>query len=183
LSAPEVAEARSEADSAQAALKVTRAERSLHVSAGADAGLWGSDTQSPGLFDRLKHDFGYSLSLDFSWPLFDLGGHKARVAQGALALRQAQQTQEVAMRNARLQWHEARRSRASAFREIEIFSKSLPEAKDSSLATESRYRGGVASAFEVLEAHAAAVETAVRLASAVMRYRVAEALEIRWGSR
>ena len=59
----------------------------------------------------------------------------------------------------------------------------MPVAKDSSLASESRYRGGASSALDVLEAHAASVDAAVRLGDAMMRYRIAQALEIRWGSQ
>jgi outer membrane protein len=182
LRAPEVVAAKAQTDSAEAALSVTRSERSLHLTANADAGLWGSDTNSTGLFDRLKHDFGYSLTLNFNWPLFDLGGFRARVAQSSLELRQAQQEEEVEKRRARLGWHEAHQSLLSASRQIEILAEAVPEARDSSLATESRYLGGAANALDVLEAHAASVEAAVRLGEATMRYRIAEALEIRWGA-
>jgi outer membrane protein TolC len=182
LDSPEVAAARADAESAEAGLAVTRAERSPHLTAAADAGLWGSDTSSPNLWERLGHDFGYSLTLSVNWPLFDLGGFRARVAQSTLGLKQAQQAEEVERRHARLEWHQAHESLLNASRKIEILSKALPEARDSTLATESRYLGGAATALDVLEAHAAAVDTAVRLSQATMQYRVAQALEVRWGS-
>jgi outer membrane protein TolC len=183
LHAPELAAAAADADSAAAALKVTRSERSLHLSAGADAGLWGADTASSGLFSRLKHDWGYSLSLNFTWPVFDLGSYRARVAAASLELRQAQQTQEVERRRVRLEWHKAHQSLVNAYRQIAILSGAVPMARDSSLASESRYRGGASSALDVLDAHAASVDAAVRLGDAMMRYRIAQALEIRWGSQ
>jgi outer membrane protein TolC len=182
LLTPEVAAAAADRDSAAQALKAARAERSFHLTAGADAGLWGSDTTSPGLFSRLKHDFGYSLSLNFTWPLFDFGAYRARVAAAALELKQAEQTTEVERRRARLEWQKAHQSLMNASRERAILSGAVPDARDSSLATESRYLGGAASALDVLEAHAASVDAAVRLEDVTMRCRIAQALEIRWGS-
>ena len=73
-------------------------------------------------------------------------------------------------------------ARASAYRQIEVLSRAMPEARDSYLEAESRYRGGAASFLDVLEAHTAALDASVRLAEAVLRYRVAQALELRWGT-
>jgi len=182
LQTPEVAAARADTESAEASLHVTRSERSVHLTAAADTGIWGGDTTSPGLFDRLRHDFGYSLTVNLNLPLFDLGSFRARLAQSTLELEQARKTEEVEVRHARREWAQARASRVAAQVQITLLQKAVPEAKDSSLATESRYLGGAASALDVLEAHAAAVDAAVRLGEAIMRYRIAEALEVRWGT-
>ena len=45
---------------------------------------------------------------------------------------------------------------------------------------ESRYRGGTASALEVLDAFSTATDVAVRLSDVTARYRVAQAVVLRW---
>jgi outer membrane protein TolC len=192
--APEVSEAEANRVSAESDLHIARAERKPVLFASADAGLWGSDTShlippdlkaasaDAGFGDRLRRDAGYSLSVTFSWPLWDLGGRRARLAQAELALSQASGQEEVRRRQARLQWEQARAAVAGTYREIQILTRALPDARDSYLEAESRYRGGAASSLEVLEAHTASVDTAVRLSDAMLRYRMAEALAIRWGT-
>ena len=64
----------------------------------------------------------------------------------------------------------------------EILSRAVPDARDSYIDAQSRYRGGAATALEVLDAHAAAVEAAVRRSDAIARYRVADAVSLRWGT-
>jgi outer membrane protein TolC len=192
--APEVGEAEAATSAAEGELRIAEAERKPTLSAGADIGLWGSDTThlvppdlkaanpDASFADRIKRDAGYSLSLELSWPLWDHGAGRARVAQAALALRQAQGEQVVERRRARLTWEQAHTASAGAYRQIDILSRAIPVARDAFLDAESRYRGGAASALEVLEAHAASVEAAVGLAEAMLRYRIAQALELRWGT-
>ncbi len=192
--APELAEAEASRRSAEFDLHIARAERKPVVLASADAGLWGSDTSHlipPDLKatnpnatfgDRLRRDAGYSLSLNFTWPLWDLGGRRARLVQAELALSQASGEEEVRRREARLEWEQAAAAVAGAYREIQILARALPDARDSYLEAESRYRGGAASSLEVLEAHSASVDAAVRLSEAILRYRLAEALASRWGT-
>jgi outer membrane protein TolC len=187
-------EAEANRRSAESDLHIARAERKPVLFASADGGLWGSDTShlvppdlkaanaDAGFGDRLRRDAGYSLSVTFSWPLWDLGGRRARLAQAELALSQASGAEEVRRRQARLQWEQARAAVAGTYREIQILTRALPDARDSYLEAESRYRGGAASSLEVLEAHTASVDAAVRLSDAMLRYRMAEALAIRWGT-
>jgi outer membrane protein TolC len=192
--AADVTEAEAGTRAAAAELQVAQAESRPQLTASADFGVWGSGTTQlippdlraadpdAGFGDRLKRDAGYSFSLNFSWPLWDHGAQRARLAQAALGLRQAQGEETVQRRRARLMWQQARAARASAYRQIEILSRAIPEARDSYIEAESRYRGGAASFLDVLEAHAAAVDASVSLAAAVLRYRVALALELRWGT-
>jgi outer membrane protein TolC len=70
---------------------------------------------------------------------------------------------------------------ANLYRQIEVLSRAVPDARDSYLEAESRYRGGAATALEVLDAYATSVDGAVRLAQAVGQYRLARAVQIRWG--
>ncbi len=191
---PEVAQAAAEISSAQADLLAARAQQRPHLFAAADAGLWGSDTTRlyppdlraehahPTLADRFRRDSGYSLSLNLSWPIFDFGSAAARTAQARLAVTQAQFERAIQEREASLQRAKALATVENLYREIGILSTAAPSARDSYLDVESRYRGGAATSLEVLDAYAAAVEADVRLAEVVSRYRIGEALRIRWSS-
>jgi outer membrane protein TolC len=185
---------RADARAADAALAIARAERKPHLDLAADFGFWGSDTShlvpldlklanpDATFGDRIRRDFGYSVSLFFSWPIFDFGTIRARIAQADLTLRQAQQKVEVARRDAHLKWEQARSTIEILQREIDLLSRAAPAARDASLEAESRYRGGAATSLEVLDAYASAIDSAVRLSDAMSRYRIARALLSRWGT-
>ena len=191
---PEVASARADARSAEAALAIARAEGRPHLDLTADVGFWGSDTSRlvPGdlkaadpnatLADRIRRDAGYSAALTFAWPIFDLGTIRARVAQADLALREARQKIEVARRDSLLKWSQARSAVDTLGREIELLSRSAPAARDAFLEAESRFRGGAATSLEVLDAYASAVDATVRLSDAIARLRIGQALLTRWGT-
>jgi outer membrane protein TolC len=133
------------------------------------------------LADRARRDAGYSLSLTFSWPVFDLGAVRARVAQADLELRQAKQKIEAARLDVRANGEKARTALKTLAREIALLQKAAPAARDAYLDAESRYRGGAGTALEVLDAYSASVDAAVRLSDAISRYRIARALAVRWG--
>ena len=191
---PDVAAARADAKMAEAAAAIARAERKPHLDLQADVGFWGSDTSRwiPGdlkaadpnatFADRVRRDAGYSASLTLVWPVFDFGAIKARIAQADLALREATQKVEVARRDARLKWFQAKSAMETLAREVDLLSRSAPAARDALLDAESRYRGGAATSLEVLDAYASAVDAAVRLADATARFRIARALASRWGT-
>jgi outer membrane protein TolC len=181
--APEVAEAAAERERARAELRIARAEARPHLLATTDTGFWVSDTSRPSRFaDRFWKSAGFSLGLSLQWPLLDFGAIGARIAQARVAESEAGQRETVESRHARLQFLLARSALDRAFREFELLSKAAPDARDAYLEIESRYRGGAATSLEVLEAHATAVDTAIRLAEAARRFRDAEALERRWGA-
>jgi outer membrane protein TolC len=180
--APEIEAAEAEARSAEAQLTIARAERLPHVSLNADTGFWVSDTThlNGDFWDRFWGAKGYSLSLTVAWPLWDRGGLRAKIAEADLGVRSAQTKLEAERRDARLAWSQARAAQAHLFRQIEILSQATPDARDSYLQIESRYRGGAASALEVLDAYAAAVDAQVRLNEVIARYRIAQAVSLRW---
>jgi len=180
--APEIEAAEAEKRSAEARLTIARAERLPHVSLNADTGFWVSDTQhlNADFWDRFWGAKGYSLSLTVAWPLWDRGGLRAKIAEADLGVRSAQTKLEVERRDARLAWAQARSAQEHLFRQIEILSRAAPESRDSYLQIESRFRGGAASALEVLDAYAAAVDAQVRLNEVTARYRIAQAVSRRW---
>ncbi|HEY2798842.1 MAG TPA: TolC family protein [Thermoanaerobaculia bacterium] len=180
--APEIEAAEAETRAAEAQLAIARAERLPHVSLNADTGFWVSDTThlSGDFWDRFWGAKGYSLSLTVAWPLWDRGGLRARIAEADLGVRSAQAKLEAQRRDARLAWSQARAAQEHLFRQIEILSRATPDARDSYLQIESRYRGGTATALEVLDAYAAAVDAQVRLNEVIARYRIAQAVSLRW---
>jgi outer membrane protein TolC len=183
-SAPEIAAAEADSRTAAADLAIAQAERRPHIFASADAGFWTADTTHLGssFWDRLWRDGGYSLSLALVWPVWDTGAARARVAEANIGLQQARIRIDAERRDARLAFEQAQAALRRIYAQIEILSRAVPDARDSYLQTESRYRGGAASALEVLDSHSAWVESSVRLADATARYRVAQAASLRWST-
>lgn len=191
---PDVAAAEAEVTSAAAAVSVAKAERWPQLGLNGDAGLWGSDTShlvpedlkakdpDASFTDRIRRDAGYSLGVTLSLPLWDHGAARARIAQAELGLEHAKRDRDLQARTVRLQWEQARAALHDLSGQIEILSRSAPDARDAYLEAESRYRGGGGTSLEVVEAEAAAVDLSVRLADAVARYRIARAVEARWGT-
>ena len=190
--APEVVAAAAGVRAAEANVAIASAERKPHLFLTADFGFLGSDTSRlvPASLlavdphatfgDRVRRDAGYSLGLSMTWPVWDRGGIRARVRQAELKLESARQNVTIQKREARRQWAQAQAMQQNVYAQIGILSNAAPAARDSFLEAESRYRGGVAAALEVLDAYAASVDAAVKLSEALSRYRVAQALAIRW---
>jgi outer membrane protein TolC len=180
---PEIAAAEAESRSASADVTIARAEKLPNLSFRADLGFWASDTRhlNADFWDRTWRDRGYSLSLVLGWPLWDRGALQARLTAAQLSLQQAQRRLEAERRDARSKWAQARSAVRHLYEQIEILSRAVPDARDSYLESESRYRGGTATALEVLDAYAAATESAVKLNELTARYRIAQAVAARWG--
>lgn len=191
---PEVVEAAAEVRAAESAIAIARAERKPHLDLSADVGFLGSDTSrlvpaelrlmnpDATFGDRVRRDAGYSFTLSLSWPIFDMGAIRARVAQADLALAQAKQKAEVARRDSRRQWEQAHSALLTLSREIELLARTEPMARDAYLEAESRYRGGAATSLEVIDAYSASIDATIRLSEAILRYRISRALASRWGS-
>ena len=192
--APEVEEAAAQTKAAGADLATAEAERKPHLSLSADVGFLGSDTTrlvpremlaadpNANFGDRLKRDAGYSLTLAFTWPIWDAGAIRARIREAELRLESARRNVILQKREASRQWAQAQSTLRSTWEQIRILTGASPNARDSWLEAESRYRGGAATALEVLDAYAASVDAAVRLSEALSRYRIAQALAMRWGT-
>ncbi len=183
--APEVAQTEAEHEAARAGIAETRAARAPHLVLWFDTGLFGPGLPVPGvsptLASRLRDDLGASITLSLTWPLWDLGVYDARLTAARLGAQQAADSIRVARRQARLAWERARADLAILYRGVEIRGRTIPTARDAWVLAESLYRGGAATALEVLDAHAALVDAEVAEAVAVQQYRVAEAQALRWG--
>jgi len=176
---PEVREAEALARGTDADVLAAEAERKPHLFASADAGWWGADTTRWSI-DRWRRDAGFSLGLQVSWLLFDFGASDARIARARIEGRRARLEIVARERDAALQRAKARETAEALRRQIDVLSRAEPAARDSWLEAESRYRGGAATALEVIDAYAAAVDASVKLSQAESRLRIAEALEKRW---
>ncbi len=183
--APDIGAAEAAARSAAADFTIASAELRPRLLFSADAGFLADDTTHPfttQFWDRYWRDGGYSLAIVFAMPVWDTGALRARRAEAGHGLQAAQLAAAAERRDARLSWEKARAACDRLRARIEILSRAVPEARDAYLQTESRYRGGLASALDVLEAHRAQLDAAVLRAETVARYRVAEATLQRWGT-
>ena len=176
---PEVAEAEALERGAQADIRAARAEKRLHLSASADAGWWGADTTRWAV-ERWRRDAGFSLGMQVSWLLWDFGASDARIARADLDARRARLEIASREREAGLQRARAAATARALSRQIDVLTRAEPSARDAYLDAESRYRGGAATSLEVIDAYAASVEASVKLAQALSRLRIAQALERRW---
>src|SRR5262249_58900817 len=89
--APDVEAARAATRSADADIVIASAERRPKLLFSADAGFLADDTThlNSQFWDRFWRDRGYSFTLVFSWPVWDLGAARAREAQARLGAEQA----------------------------------------------------------------------------------------------
>lgn len=191
-SLPEIEEAVSQEKGAAADVEAARAEKKPHLSLSADVGFLGSDTSRlvpadlltrdphANFGDRFRRDAGYSAGLFLSWPVWDLGAIRSRIREAELRLESARRNIDLQRREVRRQRAQAQSTMQSLSEQIRILSQAAPTARDSYLDAQSRYRGGATTALEVLDAYSSAVDGQVRLSEAVLRYRIAQAVALRW---
>jgi outer membrane protein TolC len=181
--APDIRSANAEVDAAAAGVAVARAARRPHLSVNADAGvepLFPGTDSGTGL--NTGQGWGMEVTLSLSLPLWDAGATRARVVQAQLGADQARQVATVVTRQARLQWLRAGWALASLYHQVEARRRNVPIAQDSYLQAQSLYRGGAATALDVLDAYAAWIEASEAAADAVLSYRLAAAQLVRWGT-
>lgn len=180
-SAPEVRQAESLIAAAQSSVALVAAERRPHLALELNAGTQsGFGTFGSGINNGQGQGVEFLISL--SWPLFDLGGYRSRRAQARLVTERAQQAGVAVRRQVRLAWSQSRAELAARYREAQARIRTAAIAEDSYLASESLYRGGGATALDVLEAYATWIAANEAAAEAVFNHRVAEAQLVRWGT-
>jgi outer membrane protein TolC len=120
--------------------------------------------------------------MQVSWLLWDFGASDARIARADLDARRARLEIASREREAGLERARAAATAQALSRQIDVLARAEPSARDAYLDAESRYRGGAATSLEVIDAYAASVDTSVKLAQALSRLRIAQALERRWAT-
>ena len=180
--APEIAQAEAATRAAAADVTAVHAERLPRISLMADAGaqpVWGNSKLA---LLNSGEGWGGEVVLSVNLPLWDAGVHRSRVAQAELAEKAAGQRLSVAQRGARLEWRRALVGLRGLYFEVDARARSVATARDSYLQAESLYRGGAGSALEVLDAYDAWISGSQAHVDAVLRYRIAQAALVRWGT-
>jgi outer membrane protein TolC len=183
--APDIAQARAELVAAEAGITIALAGRRPHVAFEVDGGLFGDGlaTGTAANFGhRLRSDFGASFLLVASWPVFDFGIYAGRLDEATALASQAERRVSLKSRHARLQWARAQTQLTNGYHLIEARRRAVPIARDTYVSAESLYRGGVGTALEVLDAYTSLIAASRADAQAVLAYRQAEALALRWGT-
>jgi outer membrane protein TolC len=179
--APDVRQAEAEAAAARSGVALITADRRPHLDLEVNAGAQPAfGTFGTGINNG--QGWGTELLLSLNWPLFDAGGYRARRDQARLRVDQTVRADVAVRRQARLAWSQARVELVARYREVETRTRTAAIAEDSYLAAQSLYRGGGATALDVLEAYATWVTASEAVAEAVFSYHVAEAQLVRWGT-
>jgi OMF family outer membrane factor len=179
--APEVRQAAAQVAAARSGTALEAAERRPQLDLAVNAGTQPAFGNSGSAFNNGQGQ-GVEFLLSFSWPLLDAGGYRARRDQARLRLAEAEAGEVAARRQARLAWAGAQAELAARDREVQIRRRTAASALDSYLSSESLYRGGAATALEVLEAYTTWIAANEAAAEAVFNRRVAEAQLVRWGT-
>ena len=179
--APEVRQAEAQVAAARSGTALAAAERRPQLDLAVNAGTQSSFGTSGGAFNNGQGQ-GVEFLLSFSWPLLDAGGYRGRRDQARLRLAEAQAGEVAARRQARLAWAAARAELAARYGEVETRRRTVATALDSYLSSQSLYRGGAATALEVLDAYGTWIAASEAVAGAVLSYRVAAAQLERWGA-
>jgi outer membrane protein TolC len=179
--APDVQQAEADVAAAEAGTRIVAAERRPHLDLALDAGA--QPAFGPfGTGLNNGEGWGAEFTLTLNWPLFDFGGYRSRRTQAGLRTEQARQRDVAVRRQARLAWATARTELAARYREVAARDRTAATAQDSYLTAQSLYRGGGATALEVLEAYTTWIEASAAAAAATLDYRIADAQLIRWGT-
>lgn len=180
---PDVRQAAADADAARAALGLARAGRRPALSLSANAGAQPIfEGTAAGAVLNTGSGLGLEATLSLSWPVWDRGVYRARLAEARIRAEQAAQVDTVVRRQARLAWRQATEDLRKAYEEVATRARTVPTARDSYLQAQSLYRGGGATALEVLDAHTAWIDASTAYAGAVLAYRLAEARVERWST-
>ncbi len=163
-------------------IDAVRAGRRPHLDLTANVGtepVIGPDNPAPLNTGR---GTGAEITLNFTWPVWDRGIYRSRLKQAELGARKAGEETEVARRRVRLDWHRARTDMDHLYRQVRTWEDAVPIAEEAYLQAESSYRGGDASALDVLDAFDQWIQAGRSAAQALFSYREAEARARRWGS-
>jgi len=180
---PDVRQAAADYDAAVAAEGVVRAGRrpalTLSANAGAEPLLGGT---SGGAVLNTGSGLGLEVTLSLSWPVWDRGVYRARLAEARINAQQAGQVETAVRRQARLSRQRALEDLRHAYEEVTTRAATVPAARDSYLQAQSLYRGGGATALEVLDAYSSWIDASNAYAGAMLTYRLAEAQVQRWST-
>ena len=182
LATPDVRAAEANTAATQAAIAATRSERKPQLQVSANLGalpVFGPDSATG---PNSGKGLGGAVLFSLSWPFFDGGVFRARLERARLQAQQARDSEIVVKRQVRFSSQLAAVQLARLYQQVQTWNRYIPTARDAYLQTQSMYTGGAATALEVLDAYTSWINANQAYASAVVRYRQAEANYIRWGT-
>lgn len=180
---PDVHQAVADYDAAVAAVGIAQAGRRPALALSANAGaqpLLGGTTSGAVL--NTGSGLGLEVTLSLAWPVWDRGVYRAHLAEARINAEQAGQVETAVRRQARLAWQRALENLRHAYDEVTTRAATVPVARDSYLQAQSLYRGGGATALEVLDAYSSWIDASNAYSGAVLTYRLAEAQVQRWST-
>jgi len=175
----EVRRAEADVRNADLALRLARLAAGLHVNISASASV--QVTPDPG-------QAGWSVAATVSHPLFDAGQARAAVAEAAANLGAATARRDATVLQVQTQAYQAAVGLGSASARAEATRVSAEAAQEALRVTEGRYRAGVGTLVEVLDAQADAAEARVAAVQALydlhqavvtLQYALGRALVVR----
>lgn len=180
---PDLAAAEADLRAALAGIDAARAGRRPSLSLEAGAGVVEyAPTTSGSFIDNVTDGLGGSVILSVSWPIWDFGLYHARLRRAEIDVTRAGWNVIAVRRQVRLAYEGADTRLAFLRRKLDLLSRTVPKARDSYLTAESEYRGGAGTALDVLNAFSAWMDAETAYIDAILRYRIARAGYIRWGS-
>ena len=180
--APEVRQATANSAVAQAGIAATRSEHRPQIEVSANVGVLPVFGHDSGTGPNSGAGLGGAVLFSLSWSFWDAGVYRARLARAQIVAEQARDSELVVWRQVRLSYQLAAAQLTSLYQQVATWARNVPIARDAYLQTQSIYNGGAATALEVLDAYASWINANESYASAVLQYRQAEALYLRWGT-
>ncbi len=181
LATPDLAQARSDVNAAEADVRAAHAGRKLHLGLEADAGGQPVLNSTQSLLNN-GTGWGTEITLSFQLPFWDHGIYKGRIAEAGAALDQAHRQETAVQRSVHLAWSRASQAVDDLYKEYRARERAAKIARDAYLQAESVYRGGQGSALDVLDAYDAWIQADQNRLDAIYGYRVAKAELHRWGN-
>ncbi|GAC1410678.1 MAG: TolC family protein [Gemmatimonadaceae bacterium] len=182
LATPDVRAAEANTAASQAAIAATRSERKPQLQVSANVGALPVFGRDAGTGPNSGSGRGGAVLFSLSWPFLDGGVFQARLDRARLVAQQAQDSEIVVKRQVRFSSQLAATQLTRLYQQVETWNRNIPTARDAYLQAQSMYTGGAATALEVLDAYTSWINANQAYTDAVVRYRLAEANYIRWGS-
>ena len=182
LIAPDVREAEANTAAARAGIAAIRSERRPQLQVSANLGILPVFGRDAGTGPNSGKGFGGAVLFSLGVPLFDGGVFRARLDRANLLAAQAHDSEIVVKRQVRFSSQLARSELNTLYKQVEIWGRNVPVARDAYLQTQSMYTGGAATALEVLDAYTSWINANESYADAIRLYRQAEANYIRWAT-
>lgn len=113
----------------------------------------------------------WMIGLQFSWPLYDGGAARNQAQQGRVMAEQARQQLAQAERQVALDVASAHLSLLSLWRQLEVARQSLDKAEETNTIAEARFRAGLSSGVELLNAQDDLAQARSTLAEVLGQYR------------